>query len=150
MQTSKFKLEDVNAAFGLATADSKPDFLHTTMNRRGDKFGLCVFGFKDTAYAPLEQMGQAFVAGFNLIFSHLELGFKSSECAIPLVLTNGNLYQFAWVTVLEPSFPVLHVTTCVLDASVHETRQQIAHQLACVKMYCQGIAEKSLNHLVYL
>lgn len=57
-------------------------------------------------------------------------------------MTNGNLYQFAWVTVLEPSFPVLHVTTGVLAASVHETRKQLAHQLACVKTFCQGIAEK--------
>jgi len=140
-QTSKFKLKIVNASFGLASAESMPDFLHITL-KGSNIFGLCVFEFKDTAYAPLEQMGQAFVAGCNLIFSHLALGLKSDECAIPLVLTNGNLYQFAWVTVLEPSFPVLHVTTGVLDASVHETRQQIAYQLVRVKMFCSGVARK--------
>ncbi len=32
--------------------------------------GLAVMEFKDTAYAPLEQMGQAFVSGVNIILSH--------------------------------------------------------------------------------
>jgi hypothetical protein len=141
-QIDKFILKNVNASFGLATAESKPDFLHTTLNGQKDVFGLCIFEFKDTAFAPLEQMGQAFVAGCNIILSHLGLGLKPSECAVPLVLTNGNLYQFAWVTILEPSFPVLHVTTGVLDASVQETRQQIAHQLVCIKLFCFRVAQK--------
>ena len=141
-QANKFTLKDLNADNGLATAVSKPDFVHTTTLKDNSRFGLAVMEFKDTAQAPLEQMGQAFVIGCNVILSHLSLGLDWSKCAVPLVLTNGNLYQFAWVTLLEPSFPVLNVTTGVLDASVPYTRKEIAENLVRIKLFCASAEER--------
>lgn len=142
-KTPKFTLTELNAGFGLATPKSTPDFVHTTILKGSDlRIGLAVIEFKDTAHAPLEQMGQAFVNGCNVILSHIGLGLKWYQCAVPLVLTNGNLYQFAWVTLLEPSFPVLNVTTGVLDASVPYTGNQIAENLARIKMFCASAEER--------
>lgn len=135
-QTIKFTMKELNAELRLATFSSKPDFVHTTTTLNGSRFGLAVIEFKDTAQAPLEQMGQAFAFGSNIILSHLRLGLKWSECALPLVLTNGNLYQFAWMTLLEQSLPVLHVTTGVLDASVSSTRELIAKNLVYIRVFC--------------
>lgn len=135
-QTQKFTMKDLNAEFGLATWFSKTDFAHTTTLKNGSRFGLAVIEYKDTAQAPLEQMGKAYAAGCNIILSHIRLGIEWSECAIPLALTNGNLYQFAWVTLLEPSFPVLHVTTGVLDASVLSARELIGKHLVHIKEFC--------------
>lgn len=143
-QATKFSMKDLNADFGLASSNSKPDFVHTTTLENGLRVALAVMEFKDTGHAPLEQMGQAFSIGCNVICSHVWLGLKWSKCAIPLVLTTGNLYQFAWVTLLKPLFPVLHVTSGVLDASIPYARKQIAENLLRVKEYCSRV-EKDLK-----
>jgi len=139
--TLKFSLNDLNASFGLATPSSKPDFCHAT-KLSGSIYGLAVMEFKDTSQAPMEQIGQAYASATNIILSHLRLGLKWSECAVPIVLTNGNLYQFGWVTLLEHTFPVLHIATGVFDASVSVTRELIAKHLIHVKVFCSKIEEK--------
>ncbi len=52
------------------------------------------------------------------------------------MLTNGNLYQFGRVILLEHSFPVLHIATGVFDASVSVTRELIAKHLIRIKGFC--------------
>ena len=146
-QQRKYKLKDLNAKYGLASKGSSPDFVHTTTVNGDRMYGLAVIEFKDTASAPFDQIGQAFVSGCNIILSHVGLGLKSSECAVPLVMTNGNLYQFAWVTLLEPSFPVLHITSGILDASVPDTSRQIAIQLLRIRSFC-CVMEQRLHTII--
>ncbi|KAJ3274291.1 hypothetical protein HDV01_003135 [Terramyces sp. JEL0728] len=124
----------LNATDGCASVESIPDFVVKTSS--DPVIALAVIELKDTTKSPLEQMGQAIAYGTNIVLSHLRMGLRYQDCAVPLVLTNGNLYQFAWVTLLEPSFPVSHVSTGVYDASIPENRNIIAQQLAIVKAFC--------------
>ena len=146
----RFTLEGLNASYGLATMTSKPDFVYTAVSSNKKRLGLAIFEFKDTTRAPLEQMNQAYSSACNIIVSHLKFGLKWDEASVPLVLTNGNLYQFAWVTLLEPSFPVLHVTSGVLDASVDATRRVIAENLVRIKLFCDSIENKINQSIIPL
>ena len=63
------------------------------------------------------------------------LGMKREDCLVPLIMTNGNLYQFGWITLLEPSFPVLHITSAIMDVSTQT--KDIAENLAKVRVLVQ-------------
>jgi hypothetical protein len=128
----KMALCKVNAEEGPASSNSAPDILCLFEND-SEKFGLSVIELKDTTVSPLEQIGQAYASGCNIILSHRALGIKSEFCAVPLAFTNGNLYQFGWVTLLEPSVPVLHITTGILDASTD--LDQVAFHLTVLKKF---------------
>lgn len=137
----KWSLKELHAPSGLASPCSKPSFVQTGFVG-STTVGLAVFEYKATVYSPQEQLIPAFASGANILLSHLRAGLPIEECAVPLVLTNGNLYQFAWATLIEPSFPVLHVTTGVLDASLEENKTQIAKNLARVKIFCTAMQQK--------
>jgi hypothetical protein len=51
-----------------------------------------------------------------MIVSQFELGIATADCGVFLILTNGHLYQFGFIALLEPCFPVLHIVSNVLDA----------------------------------
>lgn len=140
----KYSLTNLNADVGPTSSDSIPDFVHFT-TKDSLMFGLLVVEFKDTSASTLEQMGQAFASGCNIILSLLKLDLRCNELAVPLILTNGNLYQFLWITLLEPAFPVSHVTTCVLDASDEHGMKLIAENLFRVKRFCNEMISKIQN-----
>lgn len=145
--SEKTELQNFKACNGIASPLSKPDMVIATENN-DVKVILAVFEFKDTSKSPLDQQGQAVVSATNAALRLLAFGFNSQQIAIPIVMTNGNLYQFGWVTLLEPSFPVVHITTDVLDAS--GGCEEIARNLALVKTFCLNQAEKLLSEIPIL
>ena len=50
--------------------------------------------------------------------------------------SNGHLYQFGFVTFLYPSFPVLHLTSNVLDSMDSDGNKAIAHHLYIFREAC--------------
>lgn len=127
-------LEYVQALCGPASRLSRPDFMVVVNDKDLNWVALAVAEFKDTSISPLEQLGQAFCSGCNIILSHLRYGFTFAECAVPLILTNSNLYQFAWMSLLDNAFPVLHVTSSVLDAFSDSVK--IAEHLLRIRRFC--------------
>ena len=138
------KLSDVNAAFGMAKQDAVPDVICVAQTNE-TAIGLAVIELKDTAASPLEQIGQAYTSGCNIILSHLKLGIPPEDCAVPLALTNGNLYQFGWVTLLKPSFPVLHLTTGILDANI--CLETVSAHLTALKRFCIDMTKTIVSSL---
>jgi Protein kinase domain len=136
---SNTNLSKLNASIGPTTESSIPDIV-CTLEIDSRLFGLAVVELKDTSCSPLEQIGQAYAYGCNIVLSHYQVGVEAANCAVPLTVTNGNLYQFGWVSLLEPSFPVLHITTGILDASCQS--MEIAEHLSKMKIYCQENAKK--------
>ena len=66
-----------------------------------------------------------------------QIGFSQSEVAISLILSTGNLMQFAWVTTLDPLFPVLNVTSRMFDISVADDVREASKALARAKNFCR-------------
>ena len=83
---------------------------------------------------PIEKAGKAFAIGANIALRQKCLGLESSDIAVPLIMTNGQLYTFAAVSLLE-YVPVLHVLTDVLDANRPSDLDTIAKMLCRVKRF---------------
>lgn len=81
------------------------------------KVGVGINELKETVCAPLEQLGQAYAKAVNLVLGQLKMGLPSENCCVAMMLTNGQLYQFGFVTLLYPSFPVVHLSSPVIDTA---------------------------------
>ncbi len=103
-------MEQLYASFGPATRASKPDFAVGC---------VCVGEFKSTILAPLEQLAQAVAEATNMVLAQLAMGLPWDRCAVLVINTNGHLWQFAAVTLLESSLPHACVLSPVLDALSH-------------------------------
>jgi hypothetical protein len=136
--TTEILLSNLGAMAGPASGNSHPDVVcvYNPDGMENFKVGLLVTELKDTAYSPVEMQGQAFVSGANLALCQRSLGLASSEVAVPLVLSSGNLLQFAWTTTLEDFFPVLNVTSRVFDVSVPDDLTEAFIALAKAKVFC--------------
>ncbi len=140
--SSRMSLESVQSSFGPATENSSPDGL-AWVSIAGKRVPLGCFELKDSAFAPIEQTGQAFASGANLALSQVRVGLESSEVAVPLLMTNGHLYQFGMATLLD-YIPVLHLLTNVLDASDPSAIDKIAKFLALFRNFMKTQAMKLL------
>jgi hypothetical protein len=109
----------MDAAIGPAVQESKLDIVCNPGSAHYRNMGLLVCELQETSFCPLEGLGKAFVSTVNLVILQRQVGLKPEEVAVPLVLSTGNLMQFAWATTLNLNqlFPVLHVTSRVLDVS---------------------------------
>jgi hypothetical protein len=129
----KSSLSDFGAGFGPASEYSRPDGL-IYAEANGIKCPMACYELKDTSTAPIEQTGQAFASGANIALSQKKMGLESSRIAVPLIMTNGQLYLFAAVSLLD-FVPVLHILTCVLDANMPSAKEQIAWHLGKAKAF---------------
>jgi hypothetical protein len=120
----KSTLAAFGADFGPASGTSKPDGI-IFAEANGTKCLMACYELKDTSTAPIEQTGQAFASGANIALFQKKMGLESSRIAVPLIMTNGQLYLFAAVSLLD-FVPVLHILTGVLDANVQSEKEQIA------------------------
>ena len=127
---SEKTLQVVKSCCGPATRLSIPDGV-AFVRISGQNIPLSCFELKDSAYSPLEQLGQAFASGANLALTQARWGLASSVVAVPLIVTNGQLYQFAMATLLD-NIPVLHMLTNVLDATNSSSLDEIAECLVRV------------------
>lgn len=138
-------------ALCLASADSIADGIIYSKYCSGtsvsnDMIGLGVIEIKNTSLSPIEQLGQAYSLATNLVLSQLTLGLPLNLCAVPLLLSNGHLYQFAFVLLLFPSMPILHMTSSILDVSNKQNRLLIAESLERMKLFCLNQAT-AINEL---
>jgi hypothetical protein len=140
IKTSQTKLEDVQSGYGPASHLATPDGLWY-VQVSGRKLPLGCLELKDSAFSPLEQTGQAFASGANLALSQERWGLASSHVAVPLLMTNGQLYQFAMATLLD-QIPVLHILTNILDANDPSNLEKIAKQLVMVRTHMVSQAAK--------
>ena len=140
MTRSQMKLEDVQSSYGPATKLSTPNGL-CYVEILGRNIPLGLFEFKDSAYSPLEQTGKAFASGANLALSQERWGLAASKVAVPLIMANGQLYQFAMTTLLD-KIPVLHMLTHVLDANKPSDMEEIAKLLVIVRQHMISQAGK--------
>jgi hypothetical protein len=131
------ELSSMNADIGPASDGSKPDLVCAVTTGHYRQVGLLVCELKDTAFCPLEMLGQAFVSAANLVITQIQIGLLPSEVAIPLILSTGNMMQFAWATTLDPLFPVLNVTSRMFDISVADDIREASRALAKAKMFCR-------------
>ena len=104
----------------------------------GVKIGTGVYEAKDTAFAPLELLGQAQSTASNLVLGQLKCGLPSEKCCVAIMSTNGHLYQFGFVTLLYPSFPVLHLTSHVIDTADAEGMKKAAAHLHIFRECCRS------------
>ncbi len=100
--------------------------------------GTAVYEAKDTAFAPLEQLGQAQSIASNLVLGQLKFGLPSEKCCVAVMSTNGQLYQFGFVTLLYPSFPVLHLTSHVIDTADAQGIKTAAAHLHTFREFCRS------------
>mmetsp|Transcript_7734 Transcript_7734/g.11561 ORF Transcript_7734/g.11561 Transcript_7734/m.11561 type:complete len:224 (+) Transcript_7734:776-1447(+) len=56
--------------------------------------------------------------------------------------TNGQLYQFGFVTLLHPAFPVLHLTSHVIDSSDAEGLKAAGAHLHRFRQFCRSQDEQ--------
>lgn len=110
------------------------------------KIGTGVVEIKDTAYSPLEQLGQCYAIAGNIILGQLNHGLPSNRCCVALLSTNGQLYQFGFVTLLDHSFPVLHVTSGIIDCASEDGRHEAAKHLYTFRQSCR-LQEEQLQQI---
>jgi hypothetical protein len=103
------------------------------------KIGTGVVELEDSAFAPLEQQGKLFATACNLILGQLQYGIEWNKCCVSLMSTNGQLYQFGFVTLLYPSFPVLHLTSYVMDSANPDQLSLLAVHLHRFKDACRKL-----------
>ena len=122
---------------GIATDNSHSDGIVYSVV--GDNnVGTGIVELKDTAFAPFEQLGQLLAAASNLCLGQLKHGLSHDKCCVAIMATNGHLYQFGFVTLLYPSFPVLHLTSHVLDSLDAEGLRTIARHLHTFREVCRS------------
>ena len=126
----------IGAGIGPASEQSRPDLCVHSAPEQTVQAGLLVGEFKDTAYCPLEMLGQAFASAAISMMRQKKLGLGSTEAAVPIILSTGNLMQFASATTPDPFFPVLSVTSRVLDVSDYSNMREASEALARTKLFC--------------
>jgi len=129
-------LKELIGVRGIATDSSHSDGIVYSIVEKCN-VGTGVVELKDTAFAPFEQLGQLFATASNLCLGQLKHGLPHDKCCVAIMATNGHLYQFGFVTLLYPSFPVLHLTSHVLDSLDAEGLRTIAQHLYRFRETCR-------------
>jgi len=134
-------LSDVGAVVGPATEKSNSDGLvYSTLKGQGSgvnhRVGLTIMEWKETSYSSEEALGQAIAEGSNIVFSQLRYGLDSGECAVGIFCSNGRLCQFGYMTLLEPSCPIFHATSPILDLANPTGLVESAHHLSNLHNFC--------------
>eukprot|EP00597_Dinobryon_sp_UTEXLB2267_P000018 CAMPEP_0170056896 /NCGR_PEP_ID=MMETSP0019_2-20121128/118_1 /TAXON_ID=98059 /ORGANISM="Dinobryon sp., Strain UTEXLB2267" /LENGTH=435 /DNA_ID=CAMNT_0010261493 /DNA_START=278 /DNA_END=1582 /DNA_ORIENTATION=- len=129
-------LKELIGVRGIATDSSHSDGIVYSIVEKCN-VGTGVVELKDTAFAPFEQLGQLFATASNLCLGQLKHGLSPNKCCVAIMATNGHLYQFGFVTLLYPSFPVLHLTSHVLDSLDAEGLRTIAQHLYRFRETCR-------------
>jgi hypothetical protein len=133
-QMSMSKLINVE---GVATDQSLSDgIVFSCINSKN--IGTGINELKDTAFAPLEQQGQIFASAANMCLGQLKNGLIHQKCCVAFMSTNGQLYQFGFVTLLYPSFPVMHITSRVIDAQDSDSLMEVAMHLHRMREFCRS------------
>jgi hypothetical protein len=90
------------APHGVASGASIPDVALLSPDAEQKPVLLMVIEFKDTSMSPIEQLGQAVVECTNGLISQIHRGISYEQAIELFISTNGHLFQFGCVTLLEP------------------------------------------------
>lgn len=130
-------LNELVSVDGVATDSSHSDgIIYAEIN--AINIGVGINELKDTAFAPVEQHGQIHATATNLCLGQLKHGLSCSECCVAFLSTNGQLYQFGFVTLLPPAFPVMHITSPVIDAIDMAGTKLAAAHLHIMREFCRA------------
>lgn len=124
---------------------SRPDgAVCVTVNKVSLAFAL--MELKGTSYSPDEQLGQVFVEAARCVLAQLHRGIPWDQCLVIMICSNGKLWQFAAVTLLEYSVPQLNMISPVLDAASPDDLRSIATHLARLRVWVDS-RERDLAHV---
>ena len=125
----RINLKSLDVSEGLASEKSKVDLVG--LIKGYPPVLLC--DSNAAQFEPLKELEKAYESGTNLLLSQYSRGIEASECAVYIVSTNGHLFKFSCMTLLEPLFPNLVCLSGVLDVSMLSQKKQICALLAKVK-----------------
>lgn len=111
-----------SCSFGLVTEGTVPDAYIIDQ----DKFVRGLINVKSNVTTPAEALRQAVATATNVALGMLEQGVPVNDIAVPVIGSNGYLFQFAIVYILYPSFPVTMMISSVLDATDDNKLLEIA------------------------
>ena len=147
---------------GVATEKSSSDgIVYSSFD--GVNIGHGINELKDTSFSPLEQHGQIYAIATSLCLGQLKHGLEYDQCCVAFCATNGQLFQFGFVTLLHPSFPVMHITSRVIDIYDKDGLHEAAVHLCRMRSFCRtqhiklaecttrtvGDVKMSLNRNIY-
>jgi hypothetical protein len=137
----KFSMEktmkELGVDRGLVTEGSKMDGYFILRNS-----GIVVGNWevKGTDSSPEESLRQAFAYGTSIAV-HLRKYQYWNDILVPVISSNGYLFQFGAVMMLKPCFPYAITITKVLDARDVRDRKQISIVLWNMKLFFEKLAQ---------
>ncbi len=129
---------------GCATAGSIPDgyFFDPSERLRG------VMEVKSSIETPNSSLRQGVSSAINIAYSLVDHGVDPWDVAVPIVSSNGSLFQFACVTLLYPCFPVVIPISPVLDIGVSSQRTLVAQYLLTIDLFLDSPLRKYRSAVV--
>jgi hypothetical protein len=122
---------------GVATEKSSSDgIVYSSFD--GVNIGHGINELKDTPFSPLEQHGQIYAIATSLCLGQLKHGLEYDQCCVAFCATNGQLFQFGFVTLLHPSFPIIHITSRIIDICDSHGLQEAANHLYRMRKFCRA------------
>lgn len=108
---------------GSATSTSKPSAFLLDSNNivRG------IVEVKASEVAPIDSLRQAAASATNVACYLVDHGVNPLQVVVPIISSNGSLFQFGAVMVLPPCFPYFFAISRVLDLSDEDDLIQIAN-----------------------
>jgi len=121
-------LKSHNCSFGLVTEGTVPDAYIIDQY----KFVRGLVDVKSNVSTPAEAIRQGVGTATNVALGLVEQGVPVNDIAVPVIGSNGYLFQFAIVYLLYPSFPVTMMISSVLDATDDNMLLEIARLMSCI------------------
>ena len=132
--TKNYSLNDLGCTDGIATAISVPD---AWISNSETGWVRCIWEVKHGTDTPAESLRQGFSEATNVALTLLRKGVDVSDICVPVISSNGRLFQFAETAMLEPAQPYLRVITKVLDIFDVNDREVAARTLTQITHFCQ-------------
>jgi hypothetical protein len=124
----KGDLESYGVGTGCASGGWTPDgyFFDLSGRLRG------VMEAKSSLETPHSSLRQGVASAINIAYSLIDHGVDPWDVVVPIVSSNGFLFQFACVALLSPCFPVVIPMSHVLDLGVRSQRTLVAQYLLSI------------------
>jgi hypothetical protein len=116
---------------GCASGGSTPDgyFFDPSKRLRG------VMEVESSIETPNSSLRQGVSSAINIAYSLVDHGVDPWDVVVPIVSSNGSLFQFACVTLLYPCFPVVIPITSVLDIGLPCQRTLVAQYFLSIDLF---------------
>jgi hypothetical protein len=124
-------LESYGCGSGCASGGSTPDgyFIDPSGRLRG------VMEVQSSIETPNSSLRQGVSSAINIAYSLVDHGVNPWDVVVPIVSSNGSLFQFACVTLLLPCFPIVIPISTVLDIGASPQRTLVAQYLLLIDLF---------------